>query len=111
MQNPSAPTAFHFTHTYVSYQYKAAKKTTTTFYTFIGENTRLIYDVINHLIEKKGSGLIMSADFEAAFDSLSWEFVSKVLHQYGFGPNFREVISLFYLNPQNFSRIMLNGRN
>ena len=76
---------------------------------FIGENTRLVYDIIHHLIERKGTGLIMSADFESAFDSLSWEFVSKALHQYGFGPNFQELISLLYLNSQNFSRIMLNG--
>ena len=55
---------------------------------FIGENTRLVYDAINYLIEKKGTGLIMSADFESAFDSLSWEFVSKALHKYGFGPKF-----------------------
>ena len=41
---------------------------------YIGENTRLIYDIIAQLSREKRPGLIMSADFEAAFDSLSWTF-------------------------------------
>ena len=76
---------------------------------FIGENTRLVYDVINHLLERKDSGMILSADFEAAFDSISWRFLSQVLDKYGFGPNFREIIDRLYLNMENFSRISLNG--
>ena len=51
----------------------------------------------------------MSADFEAAFDSISWDFVGEVLHQYGFGSRFSEIVSTLYFNPDNFSRIMLNG--
>ena len=51
----------------------------------------------------------MSADFEAAFDSLSWCFVSKVLEKYNFGPQLRKLIDMLYLNSDNFSRIMLNG--
>ena len=76
---------------------------------YIGENTRLIYDVINYLTKKNGAGLIMSADFEAAFDSLSWEYISRVLKGYNFGPHFRELVSITYLSDQNFSRIILNG--
>ena len=51
----------------------------------------------------------MSADFEAAFDSLSWDMLLEVLKQYNFEPNFRETIKFLYLNNENFSRIMLNG--
>ena len=51
----------------------------------------------------------MSADFEAAFDSLSWCFVSMVLEKYNFGPQLRKLIDILYLNSDNFSRIMLNG--
>ena len=76
---------------------------------FIGENTHLVYDVINHLVKQQGKRLIMSADFEAAFDSISWQFVGKALHRYGFGPFFREMINTLYFNTENFSRIMLNG--
>ena len=76
---------------------------------YIGESTRLVYDIINNLLVNDGSGLIMSADFEAAFDSLSWRFVSEALKQYNFGPHLRKIIDLLYLNTGNFSRIMLNG--
>ena len=76
---------------------------------YIGENTRLIFDVINNLTKHNNSGLIMSVDFEAAFDSISWNFLSSVLEEYNFGPSFRKTIQLMYLNNDNFSRIMLNG--
>ena len=51
----------------------------------------------------------MSADFEAAFDSLSWDFVSSVLKRYNFGTYFRNLLNAIYMNEENFSRIMLNG--
>ena len=54
-------------------------------------------------------GLILSADFEAAFDTISWKFVSYVLDRYGFGPGFRQIIATLYLNTDNFSRILLHG--
>ena len=76
---------------------------------FIGENTRLVYDVINHLSNSNKPGFIMSADFEAAFDSLSWDFMSKVLRCCNFGQHFRKLLSTIYLSDNNFSRIILNG--
>ena len=76
---------------------------------YIGENTRLVYDVIEHLLARQKTSLIMSADFEAAFDSISWEFVRKALNHYGFGPYFKDMINTLYLNPNNFSRIIING--
>ena len=75
---------------------------------YIGENNRLIYDVINQSKEKANS-IIMSADFQAAFDSISWKFISQVLKAHHFGIYFRNLISMIYLSEENFSRIMLNG--
>ena len=46
---------------------------------FIGENTRLVYDVINHTRNRKGKGLILSVDIEVAFDSLSWNFLESCI--------------------------------
>ena len=43
---------------------------------YIGEKTRLVLDLIHKLSKDKTAGFILSADFEAAFDSLSWEFVT-----------------------------------
>ena len=42
---------------------------------YIGENTRLMYDVIEHVNNTSSSGIIMAVDFEAAFDTVSWNFL------------------------------------
>ena len=76
---------------------------------FIGENTRLIYDILSHAKHYNKSGVLMSVDFEAAFDSVSWDFLLKALEHYNFGPNFRNLVSSMYLNDNNFARIDMNG--
>ena len=52
---------------------------------YIGDNIRLIYDVIHHLEAKNSNGLLVALDFEKAFDSVNWTFIDKVLKAYGFG--------------------------
>ena len=52
---------------------------------FIGENTRLTYDIINESNTKNIDGLIILIDFEKAFDSISWSFISKTLRIFNFG--------------------------
>ena len=76
---------------------------------YIGENTRLVFDVIHNLTDGKKDGSVMSADFEAAFASLSWDFVLKVMKCCNFGIQFRNLISNIYMSEDNFSRIMMNG--
>ena len=61
---------------------------------FIGENTRLIYDVMHHLNEKNKVGLLMLIDFEKAFDSVSWLFINKVLKYYNLGNKFTKWITI-----------------
>ena len=60
---------------------------------FIGECTRLIYDLLNHCEQKKINGLIMLIDFEKAFDSISWNFLHKCLTFFNFGSDFRSKIN------------------
>ena len=43
-------------------------------------------------------GLLMLIDFEKAFDSISWSFVYKVLHFFGFGENIINWIKIFNTN-------------
>ena len=76
---------------------------------FIGENSRLVYDVIEHMNISSTSGIIMAVDFEAAFDTVSWDFLINALHYYNFGPNYIQMIETMYLNSNNFSRIILDG--
>ena len=55
---------------------------------YIGENTRLVYDIISELNCQDKSGIILLADFEKAFDTLEWDYIKTVLTTYNFGPNF-----------------------
>ena len=68
-----------------------------------------MYDVIEHVNDSSASGIIMAVDFEAAFDTVSWKFLTEALHHYNFGPNCIHMIKTMYLNPENFSRILLDG--
>ena len=55
---------------------------------FMGDTTRLIYDLIQITEDKQIPGLLMLIDFEKAFDSLSWNFLYKTLSFFNFGQNF-----------------------
>ena len=54
---------------------------------FIGDTTRLIYDIIHITDSQNITGLLMLIDFEKAFDSISWKFLYKVLETFNFGHN------------------------
>ena len=51
---------------------------------FIGENTRLIYDIIHNTKEENIPGLLMLIDFQKAFNSVSWKFLHSALNLFGF---------------------------
>lgn len=57
---------------------------------FIGENIRLIYDIINYTESKQIPGLIMLIDFEKAFDSVSWKFIFETLEYFNFGKSIKK---------------------
>ena len=74
---------------------------------FIGENTRLIYDMLQYTEENNIPGLLILIDFEKAFDSLSWSFIHKALKFLNFGNSFRKWIEVFYSNIN--SAVIQNG--
>ena len=41
---------------------------------YIGENIRLIYDIMHYTEKLNIPGMLLLIDFEKAFDSLSWTF-------------------------------------
>ena len=74
---------------------------------YIGENIRLINDVMEHTrIEKKG-GILISLDFNKAFDSLEWPLITKVLNTFNFGTSLRKWVTVFYSNIE--SAVINNG--
>lgn len=65
---------------------------------YIGENIRLVYDIMHFTEENKIPGLLLSIDFEKAFDSVSWSFIYKVLELFGFGESIISWIKVFNKN-------------
>jgi hypothetical protein len=52
---------------------------------YIGECTRLVCVLIDRCEDEEIPGLLILLDFEKAFDSLEWSFISKSLEFFGFG--------------------------
>ena len=52
---------------------------------YMGEVTRTLYDTIHDAWTHHKKGVLLSIDFEKAFDSLSHEFIEKVMDVAGFG--------------------------
>lgn len=65
---------------------------------YIGENTRLIYDIMQYTEEEEIPGLLLLIDFEKAFDTLSWNFIQQTLDFFNFGPTIRQWVKIFYTN-------------
>lgn len=63
---------------------------------YIGENTRLIYDIMNFTEEINIPGLLLIIDFEKAFDTISWDFIQRVLQFFNFGESIRHWLKVFY---------------
>lgn len=74
---------------------------------FIGENIRLIYDILFETKQQEIPGLILSIDFQQAFDSVSWKFIHKTLDYFNFGPSFKKWIKIFQNGSE--SCILQNG--
>ena len=54
---------------------------------FIGDNTRLLYDTINHC-EVENKGLIIVLDFAKAFDTIEWSYIYSGMEMFGYGDKF-----------------------
>ena len=62
---------------------------------FLDENVRLIYDVLFETKKQNIPGLLLSVDFEKAFDTVSWSFIMEVLEYFNFGKSIKTWVSLF----------------
>lgn len=64
----------------------------------MASNIRLLYDLLFYTEKNNIPGLLLLIDFAAAFDSVSWDFMFKVLKFFNFGPSIRRWVKLFYTN-------------
>ena len=71
------------------------------------DNIRLIYDILHLSKLQNKKGILLLIDFEKAFDSVSWSFISKVFRFFNFKSDILTWISTFYKNIK--STIIVNG--
>ena len=66
---------------------------------FIGGGISFMEDIIGYADENNLCGLVLQLDFEKAFDSVQWKFLSTVLEKIGFGPDFVQWIKNMLYEP------------
>ena len=69
---------------------------------YIGESTRIIYDIMQLCDDQQKDGLLLLVDFEKAFDSVSWSFLYKTFKFFNFGKSILSWITLFYNNVTSY---------
>ena len=63
----------------------------------IHEGCHLIRNIIDYVNDRPNMGsAILNRDIKKAFDSISHDYISKVLDAYGFGPQFQQWLKLLY---------------
>jgi hypothetical protein len=74
---------------------------------YIGENIRLLYDILQYTEENEIPGLLLLIDFEKAFDSVSWEFLYSGLKFF----NFQSIIHWVKVFYNNIKSAIIQGGN
>ena len=63
---------------------------------YIGENVRLIQDIMFYTKRMNNPGIAIFLDFQKAFDSIEWEYLKAALKAVNFGPNLLNWIDVLY---------------
>ena len=74
---------------------------------YIGENIRLISDVLDLTNKQQIPGILVALDFCKASDSLEWPFIMETLNFFNFSTGIKQWISTFYTNVE--SAVINNG--
>ena len=69
---------------------------------YIGNNIRLVEDIIEYYENYEKGGILFALDFKKAFDSLEWEFLFQVLKKFNFGNMFISWVKTLYNHPLAF---------
>ena len=73
---------------------------------FIGENVRLLNDLLEYTDVQNIPGILLFIDFEKAFDTIEWPFIQNVLKCFNFGPVIGKWIATLYSNVES---AVING--
>ena len=63
---------------------------------YIGENIRLINDLMEQTNATKIPGVLLALDFRKAFDTLEWTLIQYALQKFNFGEGIRRWVEIFY---------------
>ena len=63
---------------------------------YIGENVRNVINIIDFIEKENMSGIILTIDYEKAFDKIEWNFILKTLKYFNFGNAFLNLVKLLY---------------
>ena len=74
---------------------------------YIGENIRLINDLMEQTNATKIPGVLLALDFRKAFDTLEWTLIQYALQKFNFGEGIRRWVEIFYNDVE--STILNNG--
>jgi len=74
---------------------------------FIGENIRLIYDILTYTEINNIPGMLLLIDFEKAFDTVSHDFIRQTLRYFNFGTDICRWFDTFYNDIT--SSVIVNG--
>ena len=67
---------------------------------YIGENVRLIADIIDYTKTKETQRVALFLDFKKAFDSIEWDYLSTVLGVFNFKEDFKRWVKVSTLTSQ-----------
>ena len=65
---------------------------------YIGQNIRLINDIMEHTKLYNIPGILLLLDFRKAFDTIEWSFIQNTLNFLNFGDGIKRWVSTFPLS-------------
>uniref|UniRef100_A0A8C5PTE7 Reverse transcriptase domain-containing protein n=1 Tax=Leptobrachium leishanense TaxID=445787 RepID=A0A8C5PTE7_9ANUR len=71
------------------------------------DSTKKLVNLLGLMGRRDSSSLILSLDAEKAFDRVNWNFLYRVLHQFGFPPSFITAIQALYDSPS--AKVLCSG--
>ena len=74
---------------------------------YIGENIRLIEDILYEIENHDSEAIILMLDMEKAFDRVEWNWLFKVMKRFNFGDRFISWLQTLYSNAK--CSILTNG--
>ena len=68
---------------------------------YIGQNIRLINDILEQTKLQNIPGILLLLDFQKAFDTIKWSFIQNTLNLLNFGDGIKWWVSTFYTTPKS----------